>query len=228
MIIFISDVENPFYYPVGLPIQIPPDSDKVVGLTVYDDAVIVGRERDIYALAGETNRLDLGLELFNIRRLNTHTGLLITLVLTTFITIFFIGNDGNAYALSSSRQEYRILATQLINESIDMFKEPINMSYGDIRDVVTCFNNDYWYVSMEDKVIVYSYRHKAWTLFSGFDARSFYVLNNELRWGGVDGRISTFFKKLFRLWKTCTNVIGVVSSLIWMNLLPISILKSLM
>lgn len=191
--IFISDVGNPFYYPVGLPMQIPPDSDKVVGLTVYDDAVIVGRERDIYAISGETNRLDLGLELFNLRKLNTHTGFANNTCFNHVHNyLFFIGSDGNAYALSSSRQEYRILSTQLINDTIDMFKEPINMSYGDIRDVVTCFNNDYWYLSIEDKILVYSYRHKAWTLFNGFDARSFYVLNNELRWGNAHGQISTF------------------------------------
>lgn len=191
--IFISDVGNPFYFPAGLPMQIPPDSDKIVGLTVYDDAVIVGRERDIYAISGETNRLDLGLELFNLRKLNTHTGFANnTCYNHVHNYLFFIGNDGNAYALGSSRQEYRMLSTQLINDTIDMFKEPINMSYGDIRDVVTCFNNDYWYVSIEDKVLIYSYRHKAWTMFNGFNARSFYILNNELYWGNTNGEMCTF------------------------------------
>ena len=190
--IFISDVENPYYFPVSLPIQIPPDSDKIVGLVVYDDSIIIGRKNDIYALSGETNRLDLGLELFNLRKLNTHTGFANnTCANHVHNYLFFIGSDGNAYSLSSSNQEYRILSTQLLNQSIDLFKEPIYMSYGDIREVVTYFYDDNWYVSIEGKVLVYSYRHRAWTMFDGYNARSFYTINDDLHWGNTKGQLVT-------------------------------------
>ena len=38
--VFISDINNPFYFPVSLPIQLPPNSDEIVGLAVYDNSVV--------------------------------------------------------------------------------------------------------------------------------------------------------------------------------------------
>lgn len=191
--IFISDVENPYYFAVGLPIQIPPTSDRITGLITYDDSIIIGRERDIYSLAGETNRLDLGLELFHLKKLNTHTGFINnTSANHVHNYLFFIGSDGNAYALSSSNNEYRVLATQLINNSINFAAQPISLSLGDVREAVTCFHGDNWYISMDSKVLVYSYRHKAWTMLNGINARSFCVISDVLYWGNDDGKVASF------------------------------------
>src|SRR5690554_4977757 len=72
--VFISDLSNPFYYPVYLPIQLPPNSDKIRGLAVFDNAVIVGREFDMYAILGDTNRMDTMAQTYYLHKLNTHTG----------------------------------------------------------------------------------------------------------------------------------------------------------
>lgn len=65
--VFISDIQTPFYFPAVLPMQLPSNADKIVGLTVFDSCVIVGRRYDIYSIRGTTNRLDAGLELFTLK-----------------------------------------------------------------------------------------------------------------------------------------------------------------
>ena len=41
--IYISDINNPFYFPINLGMQCPPDGDKVVDLIPFDDAIVAGR-----------------------------------------------------------------------------------------------------------------------------------------------------------------------------------------
>src|SRR5690606_32990345 len=72
--VFISDVGNGLYFPVFLPIQLPPNSDKINGMIVFHDSVVVGRSNDIHVIYGNTNRTDLSATLFRLKRINTHTG----------------------------------------------------------------------------------------------------------------------------------------------------------
>jgi hypothetical protein len=191
--IFISDVQNPYYYPVGLPIQIPPDSDRVVGMIEFDDAAIIGRHNDIYAITGETNRLDVGYDLFTLRKLNTHTGFINNnCVNHVHNYLFFLGNDGVAYALSSISNNERILSTSVLSKQIDLFKKPISLNKVDLDGAVTCFYDDNWYVSIKDKVLVYSYEHRAWTVLDGMKARCFHIANRQLIWGNDNGQVATF------------------------------------
>lgn len=190
--VFISDVRNPFYYPVYLPIQLPPNSDKVVGLTVFDDAVIIGRNNDIYAIQGNTNRYDVGTRVFELRKLNTHTGFANqNAVSLAHDYLFFLGSDGNAYALTAVNMEERVLSTRLISKQLDLFKYPLNFTHDDLKNAKSIFYKDEWYVSINDKILVYSYRHRAWTLYTGWNASSFYILNGELIFGTYTGYIGT-------------------------------------
>lgn len=193
--VFMSDIENPYYFPVGTPMQIPPDSDRIVKLFVYDDSVIVARNRDIYVITGMTNRLDLGLELFAIRKLNTHTGFANgTSCNLVHNNLFFMGNDGNAYSLTSTKESDRVMVTTILNRQIDFQKDPVYFTRDEIKSCVTHFFDDDWYVQIKDKTLVYSYRHMAWTVFQGLNANSFFTLNGELCWGNDDGRLVEFSK----------------------------------
>lgn len=191
--VFISDVQTPFYFPATLPMQLNSNFDKVVALTVYDDCVIVGRQHDIYSIRGATNRTDAGVEVFSLKKLNTHTGFAST---TCFDLVhnylFFVGNDGNMYALSAGRVDEHILATQLISRKMDIKKDPINVTLSDLKSVATCYFNDEWYVALKDKVLVYNYNLRAWTVYTGFDAISFTVSNYELIWGTSKGNMACF------------------------------------
>jgi len=196
--IFITDVQNPFYYPVALPLQLPPNSDMIVGMCVYDNSVIVGRNNDLYVVFGSTNRLDMGVDVFQLHRINSHTGFANQdSVKVAHNYLFFMGNDGNAYSLSSAKNDTKILSTTILTKDVDITKEPLNLLITDINTSTSIFFKDEWYVSIKDKVLVYSYLLKKWTFYNKIDATSFYVLNREIIWGKPDGRIAMFDKEVF-------------------------------
>lgn len=187
--VFMTDLENPYYFPVYLPLQLPPNSDKVRGLKVYDDSIVVGRKDDIYVISGITNRSDGG-EQFRLRKLNTHTGIASESSMTVAHNyLFFFGSDGNAYALANTRTDGQTLATSLLNNQIDIKRKPINLTLDDLSDACTVFYDDTWYISAKDKILVYSYRTRTWALWNALNIRSYYVKDNVLIWGDESGRI---------------------------------------
>ena len=191
--VFISDLRRPFYYPVSLPIQLPPTSDKIVGMVVYDNSIVVGRTGDIYAIFGNTNRPDMGVEPYFLKRINTHTGFANNdAVSIVHNHLFFLGNDGNTYALGSTRVNEKELSTVITSKTIDILKSPINLTLDDIKTATAYFHQDMWYLSIKDKVLVFSYRNMAWTMWDGFNAKCFYVLGDKLIWGMKNGYVATF------------------------------------
>lgn len=191
--VFITNIQNPFYFPVALPIQLPPNSDRVMGLHVYDNSVVIGRQTDLYAIIGNTNRPDLGAPVFELRRINSHTGFASNnAVDIAHNYLFYIGSDGNAYALSATRADEKTLSTVILSQQIDIEKTPISVTLEDLVGASSVFYKDDWYIAIKDKVLVYSYRHRAWTLFNNFNATSLYVKLNKLIWGKSDGRTAMF------------------------------------
>jgi hypothetical protein len=193
---FISNVQNPYYFPVSLPMQLNPNSDMIVGMKVYDDCVVIGRKNDIYTIEGDTNNPTLGANVFKLRKLNTHTGFANNdAVCVAHNNLFFIGYDGNAYSMSSAKNDEKILSTTVLTKNVDITKEPINLTIPDVVTTCSIFIDDLWYVSIKDKVLVYSYNNMAWTVYKDMNARSFFNINRELVWGRPDGRIATFDKE---------------------------------
>jgi hypothetical protein len=141
--VYITQVQNPFYFPTSLPINVPPNSDKVVGLYVYDDSVIVGRYNDLHAIIGSTNNPELGVEVFRLKRINSHTGFASNgAVSIAHNYLFFLGSDGNAYALSTTRGDDKTLVSSILNNTIDVFKEPIGITQDDLYYSSSIFVND--------------------------------------------------------------------------------------
>ena len=71
-----------------------------------------------------------------------------------------------------------------------MFNSPINILRSDLSTATSVFYQDTWYLSVKDKVLVYSYRSKAWSVYDGLNARSFYNYNGVLTWGNKDGKVA--------------------------------------
>lgn len=196
--IYMTQVQNPYYFPVSMPLQVPPNSDKVMGLSVYDDSVVVGRTRDLYAILGNTNNPEMGVDVFRLRRINSHTGFASNdAVRIVNNYLFFLGSDGNVYSLSSTRNDIKVLSTSVLSQTIDLFKTPIDLSRSDISTATSVFYNDEWLLSIKDKVLVYSYRLRTWTMYNQINARCFYNYNGDLLWGNPDGRTATWDKSNF-------------------------------
>lgn len=191
--VFISDVQNSYYFPASLPLQPTPDSDKVRGLIVYDSGVLIGRGGDMYIVHGKTNNPELGHDMFKLHKINTHTGIASdSSMCVVHNHLFFLGSDGVAYALGTTRMDERFLHTQIISRQLDLFKAPFNFTYKDLESATSVFHAEEWYVSIKDKVLVYNYRLRAWTLYESHDATYLIRLNNAVVWGNSEGRLSTY------------------------------------
>lgn len=197
--VFITDIQNPFYFPVFLPMQLPPNSDKVRGLAVFDDAVIVSREYDMHAIRGNTTRNDIGIELFSLNRLNVHSGFANNNAHNVAHNyLFYIGADGQCYALMNASSGTN-LTTTILNKQVDFLKAPFGKKPGNIRldkeDVVNAktyfFNND-WHIGIGNYVALYNYETRSWSLYSGLDASCFYHKDYKLIIGRNDGRTTIF------------------------------------
>jgi len=188
--VYITDMDTPFYFGVGLPIQLPPNSDKVRGMIVYDDALIVGREYDIYQIRGETNNPQLGFPLFELSKINTHTGVANHNSMNVAHNfLFFLGSDGVGYSMGTTRMDERFIHTQIISQQIDIFKEPIGATPDDVREAVAHFDGEYWYVTVGRYTLVYSYRYRAWTTFDYVQIRAPFHHYDKMIWGRPDGKV---------------------------------------
>jgi hypothetical protein len=208
--VFISDINNGNYFAVSLPIQLPPNSDKVTGMIVYDDTVVVGRRYDLYYISGKTNNPDLGFDMFSLRKLNSHTGFANHKAITIVHNyLFFLGSDGIAYAMSAVRNNERVLTTQIISSKIDIFKYPISATSEDVLDASSCFDDEYWYLTIGDKTLVYSYRLRAWTMYDEIDMYTPLYYYDKLIWGRRDGSVADFSdyyldlrKPMYAVWRS--------------------------
>lgn len=189
----ISDALNPYYFPAALPIQIPPNSDKVNGLAVYDDAVLVSRTHDLFAITGDTNNPELGFERFKLRKLNVHIGFMNNRVAhSAHNYLFYLGADKNVYALSSVRQADRTLVTNLLNKHLDFKREPFTLTDEELNNACGVFHEDMYYLSVGSDVLLYSYQHQAWTRYNNLNITSFTLSGMKLHMGDADGHVKAF------------------------------------
>jgi hypothetical protein len=190
--VFISDVSNPYYFPPTLPIQCPPNSDRVMGLCVYDNSVVIGRQHDLHVITGVTNNPNLGVEMFKLTKLNAHTGFANNKAVNVAHNyLFYIGYDGECYALASARQDVKVLATSVLTKKINFQLSPFVKSLSDVQGACSFFSDGKWYVSIKDYVFVYHYNTQAWTVWNGLNATSFYY-KDKLIWGNTSSQTVTF------------------------------------
>jgi hypothetical protein len=202
--VFISDIGNAFYTPVYLPIQLPPNSDEVIGLKVFHNSVVVGRGGDAYVIYGNTNRTDLNSAMFRLRKINTHTGFASHgAVDQAHNHLFYLGGDGNVYGMHTTQTNTDILATTILNRTVDVFKHPIGATTANLPNAQSVFFQDEWLLCLGDKVLVYSYRHRAWTLYKFFNISitSLFVNNNILLLGTNTGQVVKFSTEYYDLGK---------------------------
>lgn len=168
--IYVSDTGNAFYFPPGMGLALPSNSDKIIGLYSFDDGVVVFRHYDVHIVRGTTNNPTLNLPLFSIEELNTSTGMFAPRLANRAQTyLFFIGSDGKAYALSSTYKDEKRINTQLLSKTVSLFDAPFNFPKKPAeQDNYSClFDDDKYYIFHGGKAVVYDFNYMCWYRYEG-------------------------------------------------------------
>ena len=170
--LYISDILNPFYFPASLPIQTPPDGDRIVALKEFGDSLIIGRKDSMFALTGNTNRP--GDEAYKLTKITTHTGVVNHKCIDNVQGfLFYVGNDSNLYKMSYAITDTPTLLTRKLNNTVDLKKAPLNKRKEEISNAHTFYDkyNGEWWVQLGKDSLVYNYDYQAWTRHTGCDNR---------------------------------------------------------
>ena len=170
--LYISDILNPYYFPAALPIQTPPDGDRITALKVFGDALVIGRQDSMYALFGNTNR-DSD-DNYKLIKINTHTGVVNNKCLDIVQNfLFYVGNDSNLYKMTHVTTTTKTLTPTKLNINVDLKKPPLNKSIWDIKNAHTYYDkyNGEWWVQLGEDSLVYNYDYMAWTRHRGCENR---------------------------------------------------------
>lgn len=170
--LYISDILNPLYFPASLPIQTPPDGDRIVALKEFGDSLIIGRKDSMFALTGNTNRP--GDEAYKLTKITTHTGVVNHRCIDNVQGfLFYVGNDSNLYKMSYAITDTPTLLTRKLNNTVDLKKAPLNKTKEDISNAHTFYDkyNGEWWVQLGEDSLVYNYDYQAWTRHTGCDNR---------------------------------------------------------
>lgn len=196
--IFLSDIRNPYYFPVSLGLQLTPNGNKIVGMAEFHDTIVVGTKYTLHGIYGNTNRTDYDSDLYTISDLNSHTGFANKNAITrVYNYLYFLGSDGNIYSLYTPQTfTENIMTKNMMQDKINIFEEPLNLSESDYEDSFSIFYKDYFYLSIGDIVLVYSYTYQAWQVYSNWNAKSFLVSDYELLFGNNTGRLVKYVEDI--------------------------------
>lgn len=187
--IFISDILNAFYFPVGLPIQLPPNGQAITGMKVFMDSVVAGRHDDLHVIYGNTNRTTLQ-DVFTLKKINAHTGFMNNNSISEAHNyLFYLGSDAVVYKMHTTQTDVNVLATSELSQKLDLFKYPIELDYDKMKNCCSVFDNDKFYLFHSTVTLVYSYKFMAWTLYKGVTVSCSIRLDNELFLGSIDNFI---------------------------------------
>jgi|LGVE01.1.fsa_nt_gb hypothetical protein len=192
--VYISDIENGFYWPVVLPLQPNPNGEIVTCLIEFMDTMVVGREESVYAIFGNTNESDGGDEIFRMKLIQTHAGMINQdSVQRMHNYLVYVGSDGIIYRMITPLTDVRYITTDVLSRDVDLLRPPINMSLAELKNSRAIFFEDEYYLSGDSLTMVYNYSELAWT---PYDIAPTAIYNNAgtmlMGVAGVDQEIYTW------------------------------------
>ena len=188
--IYISDINNPFYFPVQLGMQCPPNGDKVIDVVRFDESIVVGRQDDIHVIKGETN-IDTLSSMFTLTKFDTHAGFAsVNNARLANDYLFYLGSDMNVYGMHSTQYNSQLRATIKLNkDTIDLKLAPLSFTYEDIKYAPAVFYENEYYIVIKDKILVYNFDNRAFTVWSGMNATYFIKKGDQLLIGTANGKV---------------------------------------
>jgi hypothetical protein len=194
---------QPLYFPSNASVSVKPDGRKIKDLIVFDNALIIGRNEDIYVLYGDTeysSSVASGSTQFYMKQMDVATGFMNTgcgAMLNNYY--IYLGYDGRFYALNTPTTYVEYLMTKPLSYKCDIYSSPFNLPRNTEVDVNTVvYRNEIYFCfpdSPNDTIIVYNYDNMAYTYFEGMKASCLHTDGNILYIGRKDGTYSYYLDK---------------------------------
>jgi len=161
--VYITDIENGFYFAVGLPLQPDPNGEVVTCLKEFMDTMIVGRTESVYAIYGNTPEQAISDDLFRMKKIQTHSGIINQdCVVRMHNYLVFVGGDGVVYRMITPLTDVRYVTTDILSKDVDLLSPPINMSLSQLASSRGLFFNERYYLTAGEITIMYNYTELAW------------------------------------------------------------------
>lgn len=192
--VFIGFLNNPLYFPVGASVSAKPNGDKIIDMIVFDNALIIGRNTDIYALYGSSELQNLSDDPFNIKQMDVSIGFMhrnCGALLNNYY--IYLGYDGRFYRLNSPATYVEYVVAKPLAIKIDIYETPFSLSKTSVVNTSTIpFYNEVWFCLDNDIVIVYNYDLQAFTYYQGMKAKCLYTNGTEVYIGRSDGKLAIY------------------------------------
>lgn len=190
--VYITDIENGQYFAVLLPMQPTPNGEKVVGLKVFQDVLIVAREESMFAIYGVTNRTTFS-DVFTMKQITTHTGCASGDSMSIANNyLFYLGTDGIVYRMMTPLTDVRQLTTAILSAKLDLYKAPFSLEDVDMKSAISLYHNNNYYLNIGSKLLIYNYTFQAWTLYTSVNPKFMYIKSNKVYFSRDDGKLYRF------------------------------------
>lgn len=194
--VYISDIENALYFATLLPLQPTPNGERITGLKNFHDVMIVARNESFFAIYGNTNIQTLE-DKFAVKAINTHTGCAsqdTMQIMNNFMV--YLGSDGVVYRMITPLTDVRQLTTEILSQKIDLRFPPLSFNMSNLSDSTACFYDGEYFLKLQDKILVYNYRHMAWTVYSDINTNYIFTMDNTRYYACNDSKI--YREKIYR------------------------------
>lgn len=185
---------SPVYFPSGAGIAVKPDGQKIIDLVIFDNALIIGRNSDMYVLYGDSEYQDISPRPFYLKQMDVSTGFMCSncgSIINNFY--IYLGYDGRFYRLNTPTTFVEYLMARPLPYKIDLYKAPFNLTSGtQLKTSTVSYYNEVWFNIGTDLVVVYNYDNMAWTYYTGLNGDSLYSDGITLYIGRHDGQLAKY------------------------------------
>lgn len=194
--VYISDIENPLYFATLLPLQPTPNGEVITGLKNFHDTMVVARNESFFAIYGSSN-LSTSSDQFSVKQINTHTGCAsqdTMQIMNNYMV--YLGSDGVVYRMVTPLTDVRQITTEILSVKIDLRFPPLNFNINNLSSATASFYDGEYFLKLQDRILIYNYRHMAWTVYSDINTSFLFIMDNVRYFACNDGKI--YRQKVYR------------------------------
>ena len=174
-IIFSTDIDNMYYVPTNA--YFPPitnDADKIVGLISFDDALVIFKQKSVFALYGFDNTD------YKLKEINVPIGAINRDVICRAGNyMYYLGSDGVVYSIYDVTNATDKLKANPLCDTIDLVKSPISIYPDEWTGAFACYYNGYYLLRVGNKILVYK-DNAGWFLWDNIEPTCFCTYQNDL------------------------------------------------